>query len=168
MDPRIVMMMRQLQLETQMRARLEEAQMQGMTPGQRLQMAEQQRIRAMTMGAQREQMMKAQQEQIMVAAYRQQMMAEQMRMTGGGAGGPMPPAGMPFPWGPLFFPGGMAGPVPDPRDRPRTESPDNTSDSDGPRDTGSERGSPRRAGVRNGRPGVVYGDWEIEEVEDAK
>lgn len=153
-------MMRQLQLEVQIRARLEEAQMQGMTPGQRLQMAEQQSMRAMMMGAQREQMMEAQQEQI--------MMAEQMRMAGGAAGGPMPPAGMPFPRGPLFFPVGLAGPVPDPRCRPRTESPDNTSDSDGPRNTGPERGSPRRAGVRNRRPGVVYGDWEIEEVKDAK
>jgi len=163
------MMMRQMQLEMQMRAQLEEAQMQGMPLRQRLQMAEQLRMRAMMMmGAQREQMMEAQQEQMIMAAYRQQMMAEQMRMAGGGAGGPMPPGGMPFPRGPMFFPGGMGGPGPDPRNHPRTESPDNTSDSDGPRDAGPEGGLPRRAGVRNGRPGVVYGDWEVEDVEDEK
>jgi len=168
MDPRIVMMMRQMQLEIQMRAQLEEAQMQNMIPRQRLQMAEQQRIRAMMMAAQREQMMEAQQEQMIMAAYRQQMMAEQMRMAGGGAGGPMPPGGMPFLRGPMFSPGGMRRPGPDPRNHPRTESPDNTSDSDGPRDARPGGGSPGHAGVRNGRPGVVYGDWEVEEVEDEK
>ena len=82
-------------------------------------------------------------------------------MAGNSAEGSMPH----FPRGPLFFPGQMGGPATDPRTRLPTGSPDSE-----PSESDPSEASPRvpRAGVRYGRPGVVYGDWEVEDLSDDK
>jgi hypothetical protein len=161
--------LRQMQLELQMKTQMEAQLKQGMTDQQRETMAEQHRMRAMMMASEREQMMAAQQEQMIIAAYREHMMADYMRMAGNGGGVQLPPIGMPFARDPPFFSRHMGGgPGAEPQDRPRTESPDGPSDPTEARDFESAGASPRGARVRNGRPGVVYGDWEVEEVEDEK
>jgi hypothetical protein len=166
MDPRIAMFMmqvrmrEQMQLEMQMRMQMEVRMRQNMTEEQRARITEQQRMRMMMM-------MAAQQQQIL-AAQHQQMLLEHMRMASNGAAGPIPPIGMAFPRGPLFSPGHMGDPEAGPANRPRTDSPDGRPDSTEPIDTDSTRDLPRRAGVRNGRPGVVYGEWEVEDLADEK
>lgn len=90
---------------------------------------------------------------MMMAEQQGQLRAEHIRMAGNSAEGSMPR----FPRGPLFFLGQMGGLAADPRTRPPTGSDPNEA---------SPRAS--RAGVRNGRPGVVYGDWEVEDLSDDK
>jgi hypothetical protein len=142
-------MQERMQLEMQRRMRLEAQIWQGMTEEQRDRIREQQRMRMMVM-----------------AAQQAQMRAEHIRVTGSGAEGPMPPVGMPFPRGPLFFTGQMGAPAADPRNRSPTGAPDGRPTSPAPSHSDSSEGSARgpRAGVRNGQSGIVYGDWEVEDL----